>query len=88
MSLTRSVSAKWLAHLVVMAVGFFLMPYVMRTIGESGYGAWVFVNSVAGYSTLLYMGFGSTVCRFVADKRARHDWDGLNAVASGVFAVF
>ncbi len=88
MSLTRSVSAKWLAHLVVMAVGFFLMPYVMRTIGEAGYGAWVFVNSVAGYSTLLYMGFGSTVCRFVADKRARHDWDGLNAVTSGVFAVY
>ena len=88
MSLTRSVSAKWLAHLVVMAVGFYLMPYVMRTIGESGYGAWVFVNSVAGYSTLLYMGFGSTVCRFVADKRARHDWEGLNAVASGVFAVY
>lgn len=88
MSLARSVSAKWLAHLVVMAVGFFLMPYVMRTIGEAGYGAWVFVNAVAGYSTLLYMGFGSTVCRFVADKRARDDWDGLNAVTSGVFAVY
>ncbi|QDT55751.1 putative membrane protein EpsK [Caulifigura coniformis] len=88
MSLTRSVSAKWLAHLVVMAVGFYLMPYVMKTIGEEGYGAWVFVNSIAGYSSLLYMGFGSTVCRFVADRRARQDWDGLNAVASGVFAVY
>jgi O-antigen/teichoic acid export membrane protein len=88
MSLTRSVSAKWLAHLVVMAVGFYLMPYVMRTIGEAGYGAWVFVNSVAGYSTLLYMGFGSTVCRFVADRRAREDWNGLNSVTSGVFAVY
>jgi O-antigen/teichoic acid export membrane protein len=88
MSLTRSVSAKWLAHVVVMAVGFFLMPYVMRTIGEAGYGAWVFVNAVAGYSTFLYMGFGPTVCRFVADKRARGDWDGLNAVTSGVSAIY
>jgi O-antigen/teichoic acid export membrane protein len=88
MSLSRSVAAKWLAHLVVMAVGFYLMPYVMRTIGEAGYGAWVFVNSIAGYSSLLYMGFGATVCRFVADRRAREDWDGLNAVSSGVFAVY
>ncbi|MBX3443631.1 MAG: oligosaccharide flippase family protein [Planctomyces sp.] len=88
MSLTRSVSAKWLAHIVTMAVGFFLMPYVMRTIGESGYGAWVFVNSIAGYSSLLYMGFGATVCRFVADARARQDWIRLNAVCSGVFAVY
>ncbi len=88
MTLARSVAAKWLAHLVVMAVGFFLMPYVMRTIGEEGYGAWVFVNSVAGYSTLLYMGFGLTVCRFVADRRAREDWAGLNAVVSGVFAIY
>jgi O-antigen/teichoic acid export membrane protein len=88
MSLTRSVSAKWLAHLITIAVGFFLMPFVMRTIGESGYGAWVFVNSVAGYSSLLYMGFGATVCRFVADCRARQDWTRLNAVTSGVFAVY
>lgn len=88
MSLTRSVSAKWLAHLVTVAVGFFLMPYVMRTIGEAGYGAWVFVNSIAGYSSLLYMGFGATVCRFVADCRGREDWTRLNAVASGVFAVY
>src|SRR5262245_30953214 len=88
MSLTRSVSAKWLAHFITIAVGFFLMPYVMRTIGESGYGAWVFVNSIAGYSSLLYMGFGATVCRFVADCRARQDWTRLNSVTSGVFAVY
>jgi len=88
MSLIRSVAAKWLAHLVTMAVGFFLMPYVMRTIGESGYGAWIFINSIAGYSNLLYLGFGATVCRFVADCHARGQLDRLNSVASGVFAVF
>src|SRR5687767_1555700 len=88
MSLKASVAFTWGAHIVTLVVGLFLVPFVLRRLGEEGYGAWVFVNSVAGYTGLLYLGFGPTVCRFVAHHRARDEWDRINQVVSSVIAVY
>jgi Membrane protein involved in the export of O-antigen and teichoic acid len=71
-----------------MLIGFFLMPYILGVIGEEQYGAWVFINAIAGYSSLVYAGFGATICRYVADRSSREDWDGLNAVVSTIQTVY
>ena len=88
MSLKFSIAASWAAHAVTLLVGFFLVPLVLTRLGDEGYGVWVFINSIAGFSGILYLGFGATVCRFVAHHRAREDWDAVNSVASSVFAVY
>lgn len=88
MSLRKNIAASWLAHLVTLLVGFFLVPFVLDRMGEEGYGVWVFVNSIAGYSGVLYLGFGPTVCRYVANHRARGEWDQVNRVVSSVVAVY
>jgi len=88
MSLRTSIIASWAAHIVTLLVGFFLVPLVLERIGEEGYGVWVFVNSLAGYSGILYLGFGPTVCRYVSHHRARGDWDAVNSVVSSVVAVY
>lgn len=77
MSLKLNILASWIAHAVMVAIGFYMVPFVRNTLPSGDYGVWVFVNSIAGYSSLLYMGLGATVCRFVANhipgQRKSHD---------------
>ncbi len=72
----------------MMVIGFFLMPYVIHTIGDQSYGTWVFLNAVAGYTGLLYLGFGETISKYVSQHYARQEWDRLNAVVSGICAAY
>ncbi len=88
MTFRRNILAGWTAHLVIVLIGFFLMPYILGTVGEAQYGAWVFINAIAGYSSLIYSGFGATICRFVADLSARKQWAKLNSVVSTIQAIY
>jgi O-antigen/teichoic acid export membrane protein len=88
MSVRRNILAGWMAHLVTVLIGFFMMPYVLGVLGEAQYGTWVFLNAVAGYATLVYAGFGGTICRYVADAWSRKDLQRLNAVVSTIQVVY
>lgn len=78
----------WAGHVVMLVVGFFLMPYVLHVMGASAYGSWIFINSIASYAGLLYLGFGQTLSRFVATHSVKNDWDRVNQVVSVVFVAF
>jgi O-antigen/teichoic acid export membrane protein len=80
--------ASWTAHAVALLVGFFLMPYVLHTLEDRKYGMWIFINSLAGYGGLLYLGFGGTIGRFVAESFARRDWTRLNQVVNVVLWAY
>ncbi|WP_437202472.1 oligosaccharide flippase family protein [Planctomicrobium sp. SH664] len=88
MSVRRNIIAGWLGHLVTVLIGFFLMPYILGTVGEAQYGAWLFINAVAAYSGMVYAGFGATICRYVADLAARKEWNKLNTVVSTIQAIY
>ncbi|WP_437185833.1 oligosaccharide flippase family protein [Planctomicrobium sp. SH668] len=88
MSVRKNIIAGWGAHLLTMLIGFFMMPYILGTVGEAQYGAWVFINAIAGYSTMIYSGFGATICRYVADLYAREDWKKLNIVVSTIQTIY
>jgi len=88
MSLTRNLMASWGEQAINLVIGLFLMPFVLHTIGDGPYGTWVFINSIAGYSGLLYLGFGQTISRFVADLHARGERDRMNGVVNVVLAVY
>ena len=88
MTFRKNILASWLSHALVLAIGFVLMPFARRTLGDDGYGTWIFVNSIAGYGTLLYMGFGSTIVRYASRHAAREEWEELNQYVSAVFFVY
>lgn len=69
-------------------IGVFLMPYVLHILGDAQYGSWIFINAIAGYSGLLYLGFGQTISRYVAHYHAKQDWKRLNHVANVIFAIY
>jgi O-antigen/teichoic acid export membrane protein len=83
-----NIAASWIAHASAILIGVFLMPYVLHTLGDAMYGTWILINSVAGYSALLYLGMGHTICRYVSHHYAREEWDDLNGVVSVVFFMY
>lgn len=88
MTVRKNILAGWLSHLLTLLIGFFMMPYILGTVGEAQYGAWVFINALAGYSTMIYSGFGATICRYVADLSSRKDWHRLNVYVSTIQSVY
>ena len=83
-----NVGASWFVHAASLVIGFFLMPFVIHKLGDGQYGVWVFINCVAGYAGLLYLGFGQTISRYVAKYSAAGEWQKLNEVSSLVFFVY
>ena len=87
-SIKTNLLANWLNHGVSLLIGVFLMPYVLHILGDAQYGSWIFINAIAGYSGLLYLGFGQTISRYVAHYHAKQDWGRLNHVANVIFAIY
>ncbi|MBI1345153.1 oligosaccharide flippase family protein [bacterium] len=87
-SVKRNVLMSWFAHGVTIVIGFFLMPYVVSVLGDRAYGSWVFINSLASYSGLLYFGFGDTISRYVAKHHAAGEYQKLNQVVTLVLAIY
>jgi O-antigen/teichoic acid export membrane protein len=60
---------------ISVGVWFILTPFVLHQLGASGYGLWVLVGAVASYGSLLDLGIGSAVVKYVAEHAARGEWD-------------
>lgn len=88
LSFLRNLGVSWLTHGASLAIGFFLMPYVLHTLGDGSYGTWVFICSITSYATLLYLGFGETLGRYVAQFQARKEWDRLNDIVSLIVSIY
>ena len=87
-SIKFSLCASWVAHGVSLLVGFFLMPYVLHTLGKGQYGAWIFISSITSYTALMYLGLGEAIKKFVATYHARQDWEKLNQTVNVTLAAY
>ena len=87
-SIKFNVASSWLSYAVGIAVSVFLMPYVLHRVGDEAYGTWIFIHAVAGYGGFLYLGFGQSICRYVADYYERQLWDKLNEVVNIMFFIY
>ncbi|MEO1999522.1 MAG: oligosaccharide flippase family protein, partial [Planctomycetaceae bacterium] len=87
-SIKFNLSASWLSHAVSIGIGIFLMPYVLHIVGDEAYGTWILIHAVAGYGGFLYLGFGQSICRYVADYYERELWDKLNEVVNIMFFIY
>jgi O-antigen/teichoic acid export membrane protein len=61
----------WIAMAVGMVVPFFLMPFVVRTLGSAAYGVWILAVSTVAYLNLLDLGLRSAIVRFVSKASAQ-----------------
>lgn len=81
-------ATNWLAFAAVLAVAFFLTPFLIDRLGKPRYDVWCVVESVLAYFTLLDMGLAACLVRYVARHHAADNRDELNRMASTCLAVF
>jgi O-antigen/teichoic acid export membrane protein len=80
--------ATWSDHVLGLLLALILMPTVLRALGDSLYGTWVFISAIAGYSGLLNLGLGQTISRYVAAHHAKGEMEQVNRVVNVIGAVY
>ena len=73
-----------LAHLLA---GFVVMPFLIRHLGQTGYGLWTLVASMTSYFGVLDLGTSGSVARNLAYYRSKNDSDGVNAILNSALAI-
>jgi O-antigen/teichoic acid export membrane protein len=84
----RNVLSNWGAYVLAMAVNFFVSPYVVHHLGDTGYGVWTVILSLTGYLGLLDLGVRGAVTRYVAKFHAQDDHDRASNLASSAIVIF
>ena len=84
----RNVFSNWGAYILAIGVNFFLSPYVVRHLGNTGYGVWTLLLSLTGYLGLLDLGVRGAVTRYVAKFHTDGDHKKASNVASSAMLIF
>ena len=84
----RSILSNWGSYLIAMAINFFLSPYIVRHLGNTGYGVWTLILSLTGYLGLLDLGVRGAVTRYVAKFHAQANHDQASNIASSAMVIF
>ncbi|MGO9754008.1 MAG: flippase [Solirubrobacteraceae bacterium] len=83
-----SIFFNYLGALTGALVGFIATPIVLHHLGKPAYGAWALIASLIGYSSLLDLGIGLTVMRFVAERAHLSDRDELHRLTSTALLIY
>jgi O-antigen/teichoic acid export membrane protein len=84
----RNVSTRYLAIAVDGLIGLLLLPFNVEHLGKSAYGLWALTSSITIYFSVLDLGYGGALVKFVAQYRAWRDRQALNEILSTMFVVF
>ena len=84
----RNVVSRYALIIINALMGLVVLPYNVGHLGSADYGLWMLVASVTAYFSVLELGYGGAVVRYVAEYRARKDAHGLNEILSTMFFVF
>jgi len=88
LTVARNVSTRYLAIAIEALLGFVVLPFNVAHLGASAYGLWVLTGSITAYFSILDLGYGGALVKFVAQYRARRDYRSLNEILSTIFVVF
>jgi O-antigen/teichoic acid export membrane protein len=83
-----NVLMNWLAFGTTILAGFLMSPFLVRHLGDSVYGVWILIGSLAGYLGVLDFGVTPSIVKYVAEYRARRDQEAMNKVLSGALVIF
>ena len=87
-TIARNVGTRYLAIVVELLIGLVMLPFNLQHLGQEAYGLWVLSAGVTIHFSVLDMGYGSAVVKFIAQYRARRDARALNEIASTMFYVY
>ncbi len=87
-TVARNVTTRYLSIATDAAIGLMLLPFNVHHLGPAAYGLWMLTASMTTYFSVLDLGFGGSIVKFVAHYRAKRDVQSLNEIASTLFVIF
>ncbi len=69
-------------------ISFYMMPYLIKHLGDRMYGLWTLVGSILGYYGLMDIGLSSAVVRFISRAVGRRDEAEIRKIVSTSFYLF
>jgi O-antigen/teichoic acid export membrane protein len=82
----RNVLWNWLGVAVNLFIAVFLSPYIVRRLGDVGYGVWVLVLGLIEYYWLLDLGFRSATLKYSAEYSAGGESGKINTILNTALA--
>jgi O-antigen/teichoic acid export membrane protein len=74
----RNVGSNWVLILLTIAATYVLTPFIIRTLGQEGYGTWLLITSMTGYISVLALGVPMACVRYLAQHVAEGDARKMN----------
>jgi O-antigen/teichoic acid export membrane protein len=87
-TIAKNVTTRYLAISIEMLIGLVMLPFNLHHLGKEAYGLWMLTGSVTIHFSVLDMGYGGALVKFMAQYRAHRDSRALNEIASTLFFVF
>jgi O-antigen/teichoic acid export membrane protein len=87
-TVVRNVSTRYLAIIVETVIGLVMLPFNLTHLGTAEYGLWVLLGSITVHFSILDLGYGGALVKFMAQYRAHRNARALNEIASTLFFVF
>src|SRR4051812_45526790 len=87
-TVARNVSTRYLAIIAETALGLVMLPFNLTHLGTAEYGLWVLLGSITVHFSILDLGYGGALVKFMAQYRAHRNSRAINEIASTLFVVF
>lgn len=69
-------------------IPFFYTPLMLRMLGEAEHGLYSISNSIIGYLSLLSLGIGGTIIRYIAKYRAEKNQDAIERIIGFFLMIY
>jgi len=87
-TVARNVSTRYLAIVAETVAGMVMLPFNLQHLGVAAYGLWILLGSITIHFSVLDLGYGGALVKFMAQYRAHRNARALNEIASTLFFVF
>jgi O-antigen/teichoic acid export membrane protein len=88
LTIVRNVFTRYLSVAAEMAIGLITLPFNLHHLGAEAYGLWMLTAGVTIHFSILDLGYGGAMVKFIAQYRAYKDTRALNEIASTLFFMF
>jgi O-antigen/teichoic acid export membrane protein len=87
-TLARNLFTRYLVIGTDATIGLLVLPFNVHHLGPSAWGLWMLMTSLNTYFSVLDLGYGGSLTKFVAHYRAKRDAESLNEILSTLFTLF
>ena len=84
----RNVGSNWVLLMIGIASTYFMTPFIIRTLGNEGYGTWTLLTAIGSYISLLNLGVPMACVRFIAQRLVLKDDGQVNAIIGSCAGLY